>query len=126
MKTVNRSTGQSTAEYAIVLGVVLAALVAMQVYVKRGVNARLKDASDSASEVVLDRLEIPVADRAKEQFQYEPYYASSTYTVDQTTGRKEVVGADAEGRGGTFEKQAVLETTTRTGNQTTGAVPVPE
>jgi len=38
--------GQSTAEYAIVIGLVIAAVVAMQVYIKRGVQAKVKDAVD--------------------------------------------------------------------------------
>ena len=38
--------GQSTAEYAIVIGLVIAAAVAMQVYVKRGLQGKMKDAVD--------------------------------------------------------------------------------
>ena len=38
--------GQSTAEYAIVIGLVIAAAVAMQVYVKRGIQGKMKDAAD--------------------------------------------------------------------------------
>ena len=40
------SKGQSTAEYAIVIGLVIAAAVAMQVYVKRGLQGKIKDATD--------------------------------------------------------------------------------
>lgn len=35
--------GQSTAEYAILIGVVVAAAVGMQTYIKRGVQARVHD-----------------------------------------------------------------------------------
>jgi len=38
--------GQSTAEYAIVIGLVIGAAVAMQIYVKRGLQAKMKDAVD--------------------------------------------------------------------------------
>ncbi len=38
--------GQSTAEYAILIGLVVAVVISMQIYVKRGVQARFKDASD--------------------------------------------------------------------------------
>ncbi|MEK7308305.1 MAG: hypothetical protein AAB089_04470 [Nitrospirota bacterium] len=41
-----RSKAQSTAEYAIVIGLVIAAVVAMQVYVKRGLQAKVKGAVD--------------------------------------------------------------------------------
>ena len=37
---------QSTAEYAIVIGLVIGAAVAMQIYVKRGLQAKMKDAVD--------------------------------------------------------------------------------
>ncbi len=38
--------GQSTLEYAIIIAVVVGALLAIQVYVKRGVQGRFKQASD--------------------------------------------------------------------------------
>jgi Flp pilus assembly pilin Flp len=41
-----RRNGQSTAEYAILIGLIVAAAIAVQIYVKRGVQARFKDASD--------------------------------------------------------------------------------
>lgn len=41
-----KTRGQSTAEYAIVIALVVGALVVMQVYVKRGVQGRFKDTTD--------------------------------------------------------------------------------
>ncbi len=38
--------GQNTAEYAVLIGLVVAAVIAMQTYVKRGVQGRMHDASD--------------------------------------------------------------------------------
>jgi len=38
--------GQNTAEYAIIIALVIAAAIAMQTYVKRGVQGRVHDASD--------------------------------------------------------------------------------
>jgi len=38
--------GQNTAEYAIVIALVIAAAIAMQTYVKRGIQGRVHDASD--------------------------------------------------------------------------------
>ena len=37
---------QSTAEYVIVLGLIVAAVIAMQTYVKRGLQGRIRDAVD--------------------------------------------------------------------------------
>lgn len=41
-----KSVGQSTTEYAVLLAVVAAALVAMQVYIRRGIQGRIRDLSD--------------------------------------------------------------------------------
>lgn len=38
--------GQSTVEYALIIAIVVAGLLAMQFYVKRGYSGRLKSASD--------------------------------------------------------------------------------
>jgi hypothetical protein len=41
-----RKSGQSTLEYAILIIIILGALLAIQVYIKRGVQGRLKSATD--------------------------------------------------------------------------------
>lgn len=38
--------GQTTLEYAVIIAVIVAALLAMQVYFKRGVQGRIRQASD--------------------------------------------------------------------------------
>lgn len=103
--------GQSTAEYAILLGVVVAAIVGMQIYVKRGMNARLKDGSDSAMAAMwanLGKTGTPTPDDR----QYEPYYTSSDYDVTQSADHQENVAT-----GGIVTKSGIVETTTRTGSQ---------
>ena len=45
-----RNNAQSIVEYAILLGVVIAALLIMQLFVKRGYQGGLKDASDKIGE----------------------------------------------------------------------------
>ena len=99
--------GQSTAEYAIVIGLVIAAAVAMQVYVKRGLQAKVKDAvdyNDPASTNVVGRTS-----------QYEPYYAGSamTSTRNATDTESTAVG------GGVSRTSA--DTSTRIGTQTISA-----
>jgi len=41
---------QSTLEYALIIAVVVGALIAMQVYVKRGLQGKLKDSADQIGE----------------------------------------------------------------------------
>ena len=42
----NRKRGQSTLEYAVLIIIVIAALLSIQMYIKRGVQGRLKSATD--------------------------------------------------------------------------------
>jgi Flp pilus assembly pilin Flp len=80
IKLRRKSKAQTTAEYAILLGLVIAAVVAMQVYVKRGIQARIHD----ASKVLVNRTATAGIGGADE-FQYEPYYLNSQYTVNRDT-----------------------------------------
>lgn len=45
-----KSKGQSTLEYAVLIVVIIAALIAMQVYLKRGVQGRMRESSDQIGE----------------------------------------------------------------------------
>ncbi len=46
LKSLRNKKGQNTAEYAILIGLIVSAAIAMQVYVKRGVQGRMHDASN--------------------------------------------------------------------------------
>jgi len=103
--------GQSTAEYAIVIGLVIAAAVAMQVYVKRGLQAKVKaatDYSDSADNVTGGA------------GQYEPYYLQSNMT-----GTHNASVAENTAAGGSVTRATTADTSTRTGTSTVGAVQNP-
>jgi len=41
-----RKNGQSTAEFAVLLALIAAALIAMQVYIRRGIQGRVKNLAD--------------------------------------------------------------------------------
>ncbi len=41
-----KKNGQSTLEYAVLIVVIIAALVAMQVYLKRGIQGRVRESAD--------------------------------------------------------------------------------
>ncbi|MDD5281741.1 MAG: hypothetical protein PHC37_02565 [Candidatus Omnitrophica bacterium] len=99
--------GQSTAEYAIVIGLVIAAAVAMQIYVKRSLQAKVKDAVDYND---------PAATMLSTS-QYEPYYLSS----DMTNTRKESTTA-ATTTGGGVTRTINEDEANRTGTQNISAV----
>lgn len=73
-----KTKGQATLEYAVIIGVIVAALAAMQIYIKRGFQARFHDGMEYL------RTET-VGLGGPQQNQYEPYYINSAY--DSTTSR---------------------------------------
>ena len=106
MKSASTRSGQSMAEYAIVLTVVIGAIVAMQLFVKRGLQGKVKDATDMVS--------IPGAPQDTKQF--EPNNASSDYTVTQSQKSN-----DQYNTGGTVFRDTQKEDTTRTGKSEVAA-----
>ncbi len=106
--------GQSVTEYAIVFSVVAAAIIGMQLFLKRGIQAKEKDATSLLSRVTGDSTGGIAGPMGVTQ-QYEPYYANSSYSVGQTKSGTENVGA-----GYTVAKTGISETTTRTGSSTQG------
>jgi hypothetical protein len=64
-----RRNAQSAVEYSICVAVVIAALMAMVTYTKRGLSGRYKDVVDSA---------VKAANNTSE---YEPYYQKSKFEV---------------------------------------------
>ncbi len=101
--------GQNTAEYAILIGVIVAAAIAMQVYIRRGVQARIKDAVDFTATADDDM----GGNVFSGNLQYEPYYdQGSTYTTTSTAQVTEELQL-----GGGVVRDAISQYTDRTGNQ---------
>jgi len=100
-----RRKGQNTAEYAILLSLVVAVAVTMQTYVKRGLQGGIKFVVDKAKK----------SDTGTGQ--YEPYYLTSSY--DTTTSiykdtEQTKTGGEVERIYGADGKE---KTTNRTGEQ---------
>ena len=106
--------GQSTAEYAIVISVVVAAVIGMQLYVKRGLNAKIKTAADALGSVN-GAIGNSGGPNLGVMNQYEPYYTESNYTTEQNSSTNETMAL-----GGRFGKNNINENTTRRGNQNQG------
>ena len=106
--------GQSTAEYAIVISVVIAAVLGMQLYMKRGMQGKVKDGVDffTNQEGTMDS---SLTNNISNLDQYEPYYAESNTTTNQSSSENEQML-----EGGRVFKGAMKTTTHRTGNQIQG------
>ncbi|MFH0753753.1 MAG: hypothetical protein V2A70_04240 [Candidatus Omnitrophota bacterium] len=50
MLTIKNKRGQSILEYAVLIVIVIAALLSLQTYIKRGIQGRLKSATDDIGE----------------------------------------------------------------------------
>ena len=110
--------GQSTAEYAILIAVVIAAVVGMQLYVKRGLQAKLKGGADAYTAVGPDiggnagAVGITIGTQA----QYEPYYTAAGVMVTNANNTEHSNLA----LGGTLTKTGINNATIRNGVQAQG------
>ncbi len=113
-------TGQSTAEYAIIIALVLGAVVGMQTYVRRALNARIADATDN---VLPDTVQTGSGETRNKQF--EPNYSESNFATDSQVGSANdvntpanVVLSDADTDGISEVKADYGSRTSRSGTQT--------
>lgn len=101
-----RKKAQSTAEYAILIGIIVAVAIAMQTYVKRGLQGGVKYAVDK------------VQKNATAKGQYEPYYLESSYTTN-VSAYKDTEQTEESGKvTRTFGADNMAKTVTRNGTQT--------
>lgn len=77
--------GQQTAEYALLIALVVGAVIAMQTYVQRAFQAKTRDASlfmvNNTSNIGTTQ-------------QYEPYYLETSYNIDRNENMTETHGND--------------------------------
>ncbi|RJP27418.1 MAG: class III signal peptide-containing protein [Candidatus Omnitrophota bacterium] len=92
--------GQSTLEYALIIAVIIAALIAMQTYFKRGLQGRLKQASDDVGE----------------QFSSGASYYDYTTQTSISSNEEVKPGVDDTSRGGITQTDTT-QNVTRTGTE---------
>jgi Flp pilus assembly pilin Flp len=73
-KLIKNKKAQNTAEYAILISLVVAGIIAMQTYAQRALQARVRDASQHLANTTSN---------LGTSKQYEPYYLTSNYTIDR-------------------------------------------
>ncbi len=77
-RSFNNRKAQNTAEYAILIALVIGGVVAMQTYAQRALQGRLRDAS------------VTLRDQTNligNTLQYEPYYSNSTTDTDKESSK---------------------------------------
>ena len=75
-KLIKNKKAQNTAEYAILISLVVAGIIAMQTYAQRALQARVRDAA-----VYLSNQTGTLGNT----LQYEPYYLTTDYNVTNDT-----------------------------------------
>jgi len=71
-KLLKNKKAQGTAEYALLISLVVAAVIAMQTYAQRAIQARIRDAA-----IYMTNQTATLGNSN----QYEPYYTTSSYDV---------------------------------------------
>ncbi len=94
--------GQSTLEYVILLGFVIAALIAMGIYMKRGSQGQLRRASDQVGE------------------QYEAGQTTSHYAATTNVNQYQSVGVEGVGQTHT---EVNYDVRTKSGNEVVPELP---
>ncbi len=69
-----RKKGQNVAEYAILIALVVGAIIAMQKFAQRGLQARVRDVTQYMVDATPELGSVA---------QYEPYYQDSSYTTNK-------------------------------------------
>lgn len=103
LRFINQKKGQSTLEYAVLVMIIIAALLTIQNYVKRGVQGRLKSSSDDIGD------------------QYSVGNTNSIKTTHVTSKTRELFGKDAGGTTKQGLSQSIIvgnEVTNTTENST--------
>ena len=94
-----KAKGQSTAEYAVVIAIVLGAVIGMQTFVKRGLQARYKVAADAMASVKGTN---DLASFNSNLSQYEPYYAEQNIVTTRGESYNETYTLGKFGKAGAF------------------------
>lgn len=105
MRLFKSQKAQNTAEYAILIALVIAAAMAIQTYVKRGLQARVRDA-------VINYRDQTKGINGRSSSQYEPYYLQADFTTGTQSSQ-----LSNEQAGGGFARTSQSDLATRAGYQ---------
>lgn len=102
-KLIKNKKAQNTAEYAILISLVVAGIIAMQTYAQRALQARVRDAATYLKNKTTE---------LGKSVQYEPYYLNTDYDITRTSTDEKFLDKSLTGVG-----QRAKDTSTRDGDQ---------
>ena len=103
---IKRKRAQALAEYAVLIGLVVSAVVAMRVYMVRALQAKMKQAADNFTDA--GNANFSNTSDEDNYKQYEPYYLESNYTVESNQSMNEKFE-----KGGGINRTGINETVKR-------------
>lgn len=101
-KFLRKIKGQSTLEYAVLIIIVIGALLSIQVYIKRGIQGRLKSAADDIGDqfsVGNTNVRTTTSTTSNTQETFLAGQSSQTLLSDEVTGvqsNREIINAEQE------------------------------
>jgi hypothetical protein len=104
MLKIKKNKGQNTAEYAILIALVIGAIIAMQTYAQRGLQARMRGTalymkSQMGNALESVKLTDPsITGNLAKTGQYEPYYQDTRYETDKDSRESVKARPDEIGR----------------------------
>lgn len=118
LRLLKNRQAQNTVEYALLIVIIIGVFSAMQIYLKRGMQARLKAGTDGIPDLVLSQSgDTSLGTKLfGTQTQYEPYYIRKgdyNFTTTSSEGAEEAALTD---RGGSRDLTGA--TSSRAGSQT--------
>ncbi len=88
-KLIKNKKAQNTAEYAILISLVVAGIIAMQTFAQRALQAKVKDGVSYLNEETSD---------LGSTVQYEPYYIDTNYEIESDSTQTRNLGTNLDGR----------------------------
>ncbi len=120
LKKMHNKKAQNTAEYAILIALVIGGVVAMQTYGQRALQARVRDTSQFMTDNTANLLKgvVPSSTEKYDKGQYEPYYTHSNETSSKQSDQQHMKSGDQLVLNGTVNTSKVnqLEFTEYTGD----------
>jgi uncharacterized protein (UPF0333 family) len=105
-KLLKNKKAQQTAEYALLISLVVAAVIAMQTYAQRTIQARIRDAAGYLS---------AQTSQLGSSNQYEPYYLETNYDIYRDDATTALQGQKSDGTGALFKNDFLTNRTRQDG-----------
>ena len=126
LKILRNKKAQNTAEYALMIAIVVGAFSIMQLYIKRGLQARIKDGVNNIPGIIANKSAdaLVMSSLFNGTDQYEPYYyRNATYDMSTTASEGTETGtiqADSSTDAVSGVRNLTDATTLRSGTQGVG------